>query len=615
MKILFAIPPWHSLDYPCLAAGILHTLTNQSRSEWQLQQRYINLEWAEWLHTTSSGTFNVEDYNLLGENFVFDLTGEWIFSSALHKANNQSPTKYRPFFGGDNLQFEKICFAYQQAPSFIQYIADDIVNQDINVLALSSTFTQNIACLALALAVKTRRPDILTVMGGGNCDGSQGIALHRNYHYLDYVVRGEGELAFPLLLDYLAAKPDIRRESIPGLCWWQNDEQRVNEAAPAQSMEQVPIPNYLDYFSQIAASPLRPFLEPVLVMETARGCWWGEKHHCTFCGLNGSSMKFRSKPPLQAINELAYLTSEYQTLDIVVADNILDMQYFKTFLPTLAKQNWDLRIHYEIKANLKPEQIELMRQAGIAHVQPGIENLSSHVLNLMKKGISGARNVQTLRDCEEANLTVSWNYLLGFPGEKETDYTPIIKQIPNLVHLQPPTGAARLTLERFSPYFDQPWLGFAQRWPHPAYALIYQLPASELDQLAFFYQSPPVGISEQLQHELQHAISDWRSRYLAGAALTHNEFDDYIEVHDLRQPDKPRHYCLRDSMLIAIWRQTCVVCKCTALCRELSPLHPKGEIAVQRTIDQLLELGLLFRDGQHCIRLSTPSIPYRLEQP
>lgn len=32
----------------------------------------------------------------------------------------------------------------------------------------------------------------------------------------------------------------------------------------------------------------------MLLYEASLGCWWGEKHHCTFCGLNGTTMKFRA---------------------------------------------------------------------------------------------------------------------------------------------------------------------------------------------------------------------------------------------------------------------------------------------------------------------------------
>jgi radical SAM superfamily enzyme YgiQ (UPF0313 family) len=38
-------------------------------------------------------------------------------------------------------------------------------------------------------------------------------------------------------------------------------------------------------------------VETTLLFETSRGCWWGEHSHCTFCGLNGSTMLYRSMAP------------------------------------------------------------------------------------------------------------------------------------------------------------------------------------------------------------------------------------------------------------------------------------------------------------------------------
>ncbi|MFY0580668.1 radical SAM protein [Cystobacter fuscus] len=150
----------------------------------------------------------------------------------------------------------------------------------------------------------------------------------------------------------------------------------------------------------------------------------------------------------------------YKTLDVVMVDNIIDLRYFKELLPRIAAADWDLRIHFEVKSNLTSEQIQALRAAGVMHVQPGIESLSSRVLKLMDKGVAGCHNVRVLRDCEAAGLTVSWNYLYGFPGEQPEDYESLIEQMPALVHLQPPSGATRIALERFSPNFERPSLGF-----------------------------------------------------------------------------------------------------------------------------------------------------------
>ena len=42
-------------------------------------------------------------------------------------------------------------------------------------------------------------------------------------------------------------------------------------------------------------------MSPTLLIETSRGCWWGERNHCTFCGLNGSSMSFDEMAPGRAL--------------------------------------------------------------------------------------------------------------------------------------------------------------------------------------------------------------------------------------------------------------------------------------------------------------------------
>src|SRR3977135_2135675 len=64
----------------------------------------------------------------------------------------------------------------------------------------------------------------------------------------------------------------------------------------------------------LSGPPLRA--DPRLVLESSRGCWWGEKHHCTFCGLNGSFMEFRSKSPDQFVDELLAMTERYHVLNV-----------------------------------------------------------------------------------------------------------------------------------------------------------------------------------------------------------------------------------------------------------------------------------------------------------
>ena len=63
-------------------------------------------------------------------------------------------------------------------------------------------------------------------------------------------------------------------------------------------------------------------------METSRGCWWGDKHHCSFCGID-FPLRYRSKSPDRALNELLRLRARYDARLFVMADDILVGSGFK----------------------------------------------------------------------------------------------------------------------------------------------------------------------------------------------------------------------------------------------------------------------------------------------
>src|SRR5262249_4097122 len=105
------------------------------------------------------------------------------------------------------------------APRFVEHLVAGIAATEPDVVGFTTTFQQNTASLAAARLLKRALPRVRTVFGGANCDGPQGAALHRNFPFVDYVVRGEGEAAFPALLDAIAAGEDpAALDAIPGLC-------------------------------------------------------------------------------------------------------------------------------------------------------------------------------------------------------------------------------------------------------------------------------------------------------------------------------------------------------------------------------------------------------------
>src|SRR5262245_64965086 len=164
------------------------------------------------------------------------------------------------------------------------------------------------------------------------------------------------------------------------------------------------------------------------------------------------------------------------------------MGYFADFLPALAGRRPDAELFYEVKANLKKDQLRKLREAGIRAIQPGIESLSDPVLKLMRKGVSALQNVQFLKWCKELGIAPDWNILWGFPGEPPEEYARMAGLVPLLSHLRPPVQFGTIRVDRFSPnFFDAERLGFTDLSPLPAYGLVYPLPDAALQNLAYYF--------------------------------------------------------------------------------------------------------------------------------
>ncbi|MET4214563.1 hypothetical protein ABIB95_009422, partial [Bradyrhizobium sp. LA2.1] len=261
---------------------------------------------------------------------------------------------------------------------------------------------------------------------------------------------------------------------------------------------------------------------------------------------------------------------------------------------------------------IKKTTVMLMYAAGIRHVQPGIENLSSNVLRLMRKGITGARNAQALRDLEASSLTVSWNYLVGIPGETDDDYEKIIPQLPHLYHLQPPrAGATRVSIQRFSPFFNDPKLGVSTKRPHAAYPLIYRLEPQQLAQIAFFFESAPQGISDAMVGRLQAEIDKWIEAYNNGAQLVFNKTDDGVQIVDMRLFGDPRRTALRTPAELQLFRALRSVISRDGVCGIVARNAGCSVTDVELTLKRFLEAGWIFEDEGLLVGLPIDVSPNR----
>ena len=179
-----------------------------------------------------------------------------------------------------------------------------------------------------------------------------------------------------------------------------------------------------------------------------------------------------------------------------------------------------MRLFYEMKSNLRLDQVKGLVDGGIRSVQPGIESLSTPVLRRMRKGVLARQNVALLRYARICGLGVKWNILYGFPGDDAGDHAPMLELMPKLAHLPPPLAVGKITIQRFSDFFERPDdYGLADIQPYPSYHDVFP-PHAALDQLAYHleasYPSGSVAAAELIDALVQ-ASRRWWKGWTAGS--------------------------------------------------------------------------------------------------
>jgi ribosomal peptide maturation radical SAM protein 1 len=492
--IVFVSMPFADLDSPALGISILQSLLE--REGYRAHILYLNLLFAELMGKEFYCDYLKYDaQNPESTNHIpFEaLAGEWAFA--------------QNYYGDDAPPARDFTDLLQQAPwklsrravnavltlkNRVPHFLDECLSrfdwERYAVVGFTSTFQQTMPSLYLARALKNKYPQLKIIFGGANCEGEMGVELLRQYHFIDCVCLGEGEPVIPRVIENLFC--EVSNNVVANVAFRKADGS-ITVGPHAKSnfvFEEPSIPNFDHYFDQLRTTRLPWEIRPWIHMEASRGCWWGMKQHCTFCGLNGTNMFYRSKKPDQVFNEMMHHSSKYQVTDFAFMDNILDMSYFDTLLPALSKMPQKFRVWVEVKSNLKRDQIKQLGEAGFTDVQPGIESFSTKILAQMKKGVTAIQNVAFLKWARQFNVRAWWNILYGFPNEDEQEYLTQVETLKRIVHLQRPSTICQIRLDRFSPNYNRSAeLGFVNVRPSRPYNFIFPFPDDVLSRLCYYF--------------------------------------------------------------------------------------------------------------------------------
>ncbi len=530
--------PFADVSIPSIALTQLKAVTESTLGKKvAVEIIYLNHEFGRY--------FGLDHYRVISNGAGSNNSGfgDWFFRQVAFPEEPDNTTEYLERYGHLlGLEYlrthgEMLLEKRANLPSFFAELIRkyDLANSDL--VGFTSLFMQQVGIIGMARAIKKIRPSTITLIGGANCETPMGEHIASNVDVIDYVFSGAALVSFPTLVTNILNGDTSANESINGI-FTRNNCMRIAGTKAKITVRQdggvettgpigdeMPINNCvpLDYDSFLSSFDAllgsSSSVKPYLLFETSRGCWWGAKAHCTFCGLNGGGMSYRALKSEYAISMLNGLFTRYgdRIKHFSCVDNIIPKEYIREVFPFLNRPK-DASMFYEVKADLTTEEMKVLSEAGVVEMQPGIEALSTSTLKLMKKGTTSFNNIRFLQNAVRFSITPHWNLLIGFPGEEESVYSRYFDFLPLLFHLPPPQGVFPVRFDRYSPYFNEAEKYKLDLHPLDYYNLIYPFPKQVLAQIAYYfsdhnYDSDYMKYTARWVKKLESRVAEWQSRW------------------------------------------------------------------------------------------------------
>ncbi|NVO06336.1 MAG: cobalamin B12-binding domain-containing protein, partial [Rhodoferax sp.] len=319
-RVLLLQMPWATGQRPSIALGILSELCREQSIP--VEVFYPNLDMAALVGFETAGRMSNERliYGFSEHIFAVDVFGKERLGSDAYLAavaasmdgSGQAPAWKARFRDLAYLQMLRD----EAAPQFLAAIEQRVLDHAPDIVGFTATFNQVMSSLALAARLKRQRPSLQVLAGGACFDAEMGMEYHRALPgVLDHVFLGEAEESFRSYLQRV--KAGMPTHDIPGVTSYRDGAVSVVPGRALQDLNQSPMPDYDAFFQEkdrLERETGMVFNIEFLPFESARGCWWGEKNQCTFCGINGELMGFRAKDLDAVLRDIVTLSMRHSVV-------------------------------------------------------------------------------------------------------------------------------------------------------------------------------------------------------------------------------------------------------------------------------------------------------------
>ncbi len=279
--------------------------------------------------------------------------------------------------------------------------------------AYTASVVDGVKLLAFA---KEINPDIVTVLGNVHATFCYEELLQADHGAIDYIVRGEGEVTLPELLNGLNVGADLQQ--VAGLAFWRDNGVVVTpKRAYIEDLDALPTAWDLvewPIYTYRAKNNAR-----LAIVSSSRGC----QQKCSFCSQQLFwAQTWRARSAEHFVAELQMLSQKYGVEVAMLADEI----------PTFDRQRWvkilDLMIERQVPVKLLMETrvddilrdadiMDKYRQAGVEHIYVGVEAGSQATLDLFKKDTKVEQSKAAIDLINNADIVSETSFVLGLPDD------------------------------------------------------------------------------------------------------------------------------------------------------------------------------------------------------
>ena len=288
-----------------------------------------------------------------------------------------------------------------------------------DIVGLTAMSFQYEAARGLLRTVRAHDPAVRTILGGyhATADGEE-ILSGADHRLIDYIIEGEGEVAFNSLLRTIDTGGSL--QDVPGILYRENGSVIRTERAPLLAPEEIRLPRR---DLRIFRKGYHVMGHPGDVIETSRVC----VYDCNFCSIRYMYGKsFRKFATDRILLDLEDARRHGATHIFITDDNItLDGRRLQELCDAITTSG--LKMKFAMQASVKglrknPGLAAAMARAGTRIVFLGIENASDSALAFMHKSnqLKSSDTRAVVADLKKHGILVVGGFIFGYPEDTET---------------------------------------------------------------------------------------------------------------------------------------------------------------------------------------------------